>query len=232
MKPKICLIPPYKLPVPAVKGGAVETLVQIFAEENETEQLVDLIIFSIHDSFAIHETVHLKNVKFIFIECYFFERIIDFVKRVFNRIGRIVFKRTDIFFTSYYRKCLNNAKRENLSFVIAESGGFLQFKFFLNDFRKEQLYAHLHGHYRPMPEELDIFGGIIGVSKFVTNEYLKYVKNSNTRANIIINCINERVFKKRITKDENEKLKVDLGIKVTDFVVLYFGRIVAVKGVR
>jgi hypothetical protein len=35
MKPKVALIPPPYLPVPAVKGGAVGNLVQTIVEENE-----------------------------------------------------------------------------------------------------------------------------------------------------------------------------------------------------
>ena len=41
-KPRILLVPPPELPVPAVQGGAVETLVTHLIRENERRGCLDL----------------------------------------------------------------------------------------------------------------------------------------------------------------------------------------------
>ena len=48
-KPRILLVPPPELPVPAVQGGAVETLVTHLIRENERAGKLDLLCASIPD---------------------------------------------------------------------------------------------------------------------------------------------------------------------------------------
>ena len=49
---KICIIPPQKLPVPAVRGGAVEGLLDLLINENEIENKMDITIISKYDYLA------------------------------------------------------------------------------------------------------------------------------------------------------------------------------------
>ena len=44
LKPRICLIAPGLLPVPATQGGAIETLMTSLADENERQQRLDLTV--------------------------------------------------------------------------------------------------------------------------------------------------------------------------------------------
>lgn len=60
-KLRVMLLTYGKLPIPAVKGGAVETLLDSSIEENEKHQLLELIIVS-KDDVAI--TVFNKTHKF------------------------------------------------------------------------------------------------------------------------------------------------------------------------
>ena len=46
MKNKICIITSGALPVPDVKGGAIERLMTMLAEENEKYGLLDITILS------------------------------------------------------------------------------------------------------------------------------------------------------------------------------------------
>ena len=48
-KPRILLVPAAELPVPAVQGGAVETLVTHLIRENERRGCLDLLCASIPD---------------------------------------------------------------------------------------------------------------------------------------------------------------------------------------
>ena len=42
-RPRVLLIPPADLPVPAVRGGAVETLITHLIRENERQGKLDLL---------------------------------------------------------------------------------------------------------------------------------------------------------------------------------------------
>ena len=48
-RPRVLLIPPSALPIPAVRGGAVETLITHLIRENERQGRLDLICASVMD---------------------------------------------------------------------------------------------------------------------------------------------------------------------------------------
>ena len=52
---KIAIITSGALPVPATKGGGVETLVQILLEQNEKKQDFDCTVFTVSDNAAVEK---------------------------------------------------------------------------------------------------------------------------------------------------------------------------------
>lgn len=52
-KKNICFIAPGVLPIPTVKGGAVETLVEYLVVENEQKKLFDFTVYTAADKAAI-----------------------------------------------------------------------------------------------------------------------------------------------------------------------------------
>ena len=70
------------------------------------------------------------------------------------------------------------------------------------------------------------------VSEFAKKEWLRTTKQKKTGAHVVYNCVNEAKFNKKITVEQRNKLRAQLGLKEDDFVVLYCGRIQEVKGVR
>ena len=46
MKKKLAIICPANYPVPSVKGGAIETLIDVFVEENEIYGKYDVVLYS------------------------------------------------------------------------------------------------------------------------------------------------------------------------------------------
>lgn len=65
---KILFILPGVLPVPAVKGGAVENLVQMILEENEIDHRFDLSVVSDFDDNAVFEAKKFLHTYFFFIK--------------------------------------------------------------------------------------------------------------------------------------------------------------------
>ena len=65
------------LPVPAVKGGAVENLIVNLIDENEINKNIKFTIFSIFDQQAQVESKKYKNTEFIFIKTNGVIKILD-----------------------------------------------------------------------------------------------------------------------------------------------------------
>ena len=66
-KPRILLVPPPELPVPAVQGGAVETLVTHLIRENERAGKLDLLCASIPNPEAAAQAQGLQHTKMLYV---------------------------------------------------------------------------------------------------------------------------------------------------------------------
>ena len=65
---KICIILPKGLPVPAVLGGAIESLMTDIANINELEKKLDITIVSTLNNDAYELSKKFKHTKFIYID--------------------------------------------------------------------------------------------------------------------------------------------------------------------
>ena len=66
-KPRILLVPPPELPVPAVQGGAVETRATHLIRENERAGKLDLLCASIPDPEAAAQAQGLQHTKMLYV---------------------------------------------------------------------------------------------------------------------------------------------------------------------
>lgn len=64
----ILMISPCDLPIPAVKGGAVSTLIESLVKENSLQGKVNIELVSIYDETAQRISKKYKNTKFIWIK--------------------------------------------------------------------------------------------------------------------------------------------------------------------
>ena len=65
---KVCFITSNLLPVPNVKGGAIETIMTNIITEQEKQEKLDITIVSIYDKNAEIESKKYKKTKFIYIK--------------------------------------------------------------------------------------------------------------------------------------------------------------------
>ena len=66
-RPRVLLIPPPDLPVPAVQGGAVETLLTHLIRENEKKGRLDLLCASVPDEAARRAAEGLQHTKMLYV---------------------------------------------------------------------------------------------------------------------------------------------------------------------
>ena len=81
------------LPIPAVKGGAVETIVDNFIEENEKYQKVKFTIFSIYDDEAEKKSKSLKDTEIIYIKK---SKIINVLDKIIFFVAKNILKKEKV----------------------------------------------------------------------------------------------------------------------------------------
>ena len=64
---KIALVVPEGLPVPAVKGGAIEELVTILIEENEIKHQAEFYVFSVENEISIERAKNYRYTHMIYL---------------------------------------------------------------------------------------------------------------------------------------------------------------------
>ena len=64
---KILMVTPGRLPVPAVGGGAVETLTELLLKYNEQYHLADITVLSLDEKQAFEKSKEYKNSNFFFL---------------------------------------------------------------------------------------------------------------------------------------------------------------------
>lgn len=231
MVKKICLIVPGLLPVPATAGGAIETLMTSLAKENEEFDSVEMTIVSPYEENAHHDSSRYRNTRFIYIS-----KAGIFVK-AFNKLLCAVHKVIDSAgnynMSSYYAKTLWRLKRldavEHFDAVVFEGGPCDALVSYSKQFGNRLMY---HLHYNP--DNLFHSTGysrIIAVSEFVARSWRKNCLDPTSDVIVAHNGIDLSRFQGTVSSSERKAIRSRLGFTDDDFVLLYCGRIIEVKGV-
>lgn len=219
---KICIILPKGLPVPAVKGGAIESLMTDIINQNEKLNRADITIASVYDKAAINESKKYKNTKFIYINLKNIKYIFKAIKvRLLNFFGSHQ--------NTYNEMILDKIKKQKFDYIVVEDGAFHSFKTYLKYFNKEQMILHFH-HVGGSDKYTDqTYEKFFGVSQFVVD---RFKKTSNiSKCFTVKNGIDINKFNKKLSSNEKIKIKNKFGFAKDDFVVVYCGRLIEQKGV-
>ena len=121
-------------------------------------------------------------------------------------------------------------QNEKFDLLIVEGGDEQAVIDIAKGYTREQLVFHAHIHFIPKEEAVKGYGHMIGVSEFVVREYEKACKIP-VDTHVLRNAIDLDKFNKTISEEERKKLRKKLGLQEDDFVVLYVGRLIALKGI-
>lgn len=219
---KVCFITSNLLPVPDVKGGAIETIMTNVIIEQEQRRQLDITVVSIYDKKAFLESKKFTQTKFIYVR----KNLKYIICSLLFKISNKIFKTN---FNTYNYCVLNKIKKIPFDYVVAEGGHYESYKSFLKYFEKEQLVLHLH-HKGESNEIIDSsFSKLIGVSDFVINDFKKTSSIKNYY--LLKNSISISRFDKKLETDDRIKLMNALGLKKDDFIIIYCGRLVKGKGI-
>lgn len=236
---KVLIISPGSGPIPVTKGGAVESLIEYLARENENEGKFDLSITSFYDDKAVEKSKEFLHSNFYFIKIPKFvillDKIVCFIATKILRQKKVmrfslIFQR--LFYISKVKKIL---KKHNFDKVILENHIFL-----LKIFKNKSLYNKYLGRY--YYHEHNVFNRTLGCNKVLLScEKIITVSDyiSKEFSNFFPLYRREKIQKLPNVSDldrfRNPKnigsFKEKFGITQNDFIVLFAGRIDPTKGV-
>ena len=237
---KIAFLTDGKFPVPATKGGAVENLIEDLLNENEKEHHMDFSVLSVYEEQAYIKSNKYKWSDFYFVKC---PKIVSWLdkctywiaKRVLHRKNlisyRYIFQR--IFVMSKYPAILKKHDFDRIV-LVTNSTLFLVLKNkkLAKKYENKVIY-YLHNEVRSIfkcEKEVASIHSLIGVSKFVNNSFKSLMPNLNDNQCFVLkNGIDTNRF---FSKDERKinVFRAKFGLKQSDFVVIFAGRLVDEKG--
>ena len=224
-RPRVLLVPPPDLPVPAVQGGAVETLLTHLIRENERQGKLELLCASVPDEAARRAAEGLQHTKMLYIARPHGHRRywpMVFVERCLGIAAP---------YDPWYQKVQLSLALEppGPDLIVAEGGNLTQCSAISRMFGRRRCLAHLHGQTACSPVMDTIYGGILALSEFIRDDYLKTRTLDPKRAYIWYNCVDTQRFR---PGPPPLALRTRLGFGDRDFVVLFCGRLDPDKGIH
>ena len=224
-RPRVLLVPPPDLPVPAVQGGAVETLLTHLIHENEKQGQLELLCASVPDDAARRAAAGWQHTKMLYVPrpnghrrywpMVFLERCVGIAAP----------------YDPWYQKVQLALALElpPPDLIVAEGGNLTQCSAISRMYGRKRCLAHLHGQTTCPPVMDDIYGGVLALSDFIREDYLKSSALDPQRAYILHNCIDTHRFHPGAP---SKPLRAQLGFAEDDFIVLYCGRLDPDKGIH
>lgn len=215
------------MPVPAVCGGAIETLITSVVKKYSKEDGLKLTVFSVYHKEAVEAAKKYPEVRFVWTHTNTFWNL---AKHAVFMAVRALTGKTIRVLQRHYNEIAPVITNEKFDLLIVEGGDEQAVIDIAKGYKREQLVFHAHIHYIPNENIVKGYGHMIGVSEFVTKEYINACKTS-VKAHTLKNAIDTDKFNKEVTDDGRKNIREKLGLTEQDFVVLFVGRIMQIKGV-
>ena len=231
------------LPVPAVSGGAVESLVQSLLDQNEIYKKEKIEIVSVYNDKAKEVAQTYKNTKYNFYKpncliCFLDRCIYYFVKNVLKKQKTMTFRNL-VQRLCYVHYASTKMRDIDYKSIVIEnfSTSFLSLKLYDNDAKYSGKYFyHLHN------EVSSTFGcksimqeckNILCVSQFIKGSIAKTLDLDINSDNLSVlkNCIDISKFNGEISTEEREALYAKYNIAKDKKVIIFTGRLTQEKGI-
>jgi len=229
MKKVAFILPEGSLPIPATMGGAIETLMTMIQSENEKEGKYQFVF--VYSGEKNRKIVYKHSVCYC---CKLRKRqkkTWKFLDKVWYKLG-VYFPKWFARVSKYYRDAAKIAKREKADYVVAEGLYPTHFKNFSYMWDKSRLALHIHSEVKKNPVSDDIFGKTIAISEFVANRWNENTPEKMKDTYVWKNSISREIFDVAMSDVERRQVRESLGYKEDDFVILFCGRMIQVKGVK
>lgn len=225
---RMAIIAPEFLPVPAVRGGAVETLTTEILNGNARNYRFDIDVYTKADKLL--DTVNIQNTNLIQIKIH---RIIGKIAKAINSFYKTIGRSLRI--TPWELSVIVQLLFRKYNYIVVENDMAICEKIAVYNLNRDgKLIYHMHNGFdgkNKTPERLSNMAGklsnIISISQFLKDEILSHTVCN--KVSILYNAIDIKRFSKSAI--DREMKRKQLGIKKEDIVFVYSGRITCEKGV-
>ena len=215
------------MPVPAVCGGAIETLITSIVKKYSKKDGFRLTIFSVYHKEAVEAAKKYPDVRFVWTHTNTFWNLAKHA--VFLTVRELTGKTIRVL-QRHYNEIAPVIQKEKFDLLIVEGGDEQAVIDIAKGYQREQLAFHAHVHFIPKEEVVKGYGHMIGVSEFVVREYEKACKIP-VNTYVLKNAIDVERFSRNVSEKQKKNIRKKLGLSEADFVILYVGRIMDIKGV-
>ena len=221
---RVCLVSPGLLPVPATQGGAIETLMTTLMRQNERFHRMDLTVVSPDEPKARRLAEEYRSTRVVFLQSP------SLPYKVANRVRNRWNRKKRSYVSAYYAKALAAIKKAGPFDAVVVEGGPCDAMAPYEDYCGDALMYHLH--YDPTtPFHSTGYSRVVAVSEYVANSWRRNCLDPVTDVRVAHNGIDVSKFQREFTEEDRKAIRARLGFASDDFVSLYCGRIIEVKGV-
>ena len=229
---KIALISPGDLPIPAIRGGAIETLSTHIINQNEIEKKLQIVLYTAYDYDAIKISDKYQNTitKTIKLGNYH-SKIFDFFQ-----FGIRVISLKKIPRQSYFiKKVVRDLKNHEFDYIIVE-GNYNQILHIPKKYH-QKIILHMHTDYLfpTTKHATKIFSAcnkILVVSEYLKRSIARIDPANDNKIIVYKNSINTNYFGLAQFSEFREEFRNRHHINEKDVVVIYCGRLDYGKGVK
>lgn len=225
-KPRVALLLPPGLPVPAVKGGAVETLAEHLARQNARFKEMELAVLCQWDETAAGESARFADTLFY----YQTPPAQTLSHRLKVRLSALLGK--PVHWNRWYAAALPFLKRLNADWYLGEGGDLTGWRQASRALGRDRFAAHLHGETAGSAALDAIYSRALCISEFVRGKWLAGSGEAPESAALVPNCADLDLFRPGGQEGETAALREKFGFEPTDFVVFFCGRTCPEKGVH
>lgn len=224
-------------PIPAVKGGGAETLIQNLLDQNEIYHKADFIVYSVYEEEAQHKSIGYNHSEFVFLpqKKWGMKDICFLLKHLYKKkvLGHTVYR--GIYDFEYVYK---DMEKRDIDYVVIENT-LVPFEY-LADIYGDRVFVHIHNElFKPtypvrqrkvLGETVNKCAGIITVSEYIKEYSLQMGYMDKEKFHVLLNAVDVSKYKQDINK-ENVLFFGNTGINEDNYNFVYFGRICKEKGV-
>lgn len=215
------------MPVPAVKGGAVSTLIESILKENEEKKQISITLFTLSDKESEIVSKIYPHTTFINIHTI----------PIIETLDKLISPKKILWKLYVIKKARRYIKNKSFDAIILQNNGSLLRIFKskkLQEKYKGNLYYHLHNDI-PQNADKEILRHfkIILISRYLLRGVTSICgRSAASKCFIVQNGINIHKFCKELTLNEKLELRKTLNITLTQKILIFVGRINPQKGIN
>ena len=235
---RIAIISSCSLPIPAVSGGAVESLIETIIKENERQDQQDIDVYAVYNSQAEQESKHYSHTTFRYLRKSNFVNGLD---KLITNLLRIVKHNKSLASRNYVWKVIAVSKLKKMlkkytyDVIVLENTIYL-FKIFDNKNLYEKyagkVFFHIHNSLikSTKVEYEKILKRCISISDYLHPNF-RHFFDSNIDIVTVHNGIDTCKFDRNLTAEETIALRRKYDIPLENKIIVFVGRITPEKGI-